>query len=160
MYRVRFFMSVIIYTFVMLNIIHAQFTMQDYPLNIRKAYEEGTRSEDGKPGQAYWINRSEYDIKVTIVPSRFLLKGSAEIKYYNNSPDTLHKIVMRLYPDLFKKGALRDFALDPDDINDGVLISFLSVDGDEIDVDLNPSSVTRKGTNMIINLDAPSGSGR
>ncbi len=155
MRRVRFVIFLIGYISLLTGIIQAQFQPQDFPLNIRKAYDKGTRSMDGKPGKNYWLNHSEYDIKVTLVPAKLLLKGSAQIIYTNNSPDTLNKIVMRLYPDLYKKGAARDFALDPADLHDGVIISYLSIDDREIDIDLNESAITRRGTNMTINLDSP-----
>jgi hypothetical protein len=152
---IRFLIFLIGYISLLTGIIQAQFQPQDFPLDIRKAYEKGTRSMDGKPGKNYWLNHSEYDIKVTLVPSKLLLKGKAQIIYANNSPDTLNTIVMRLYPDLYKKGAARDFALDPADINDGVIISYLSIDDREVDIDLNESAIKRSGTNMTINLDSP-----
>ena len=155
MRRVRYVIFLIGYISLLTGIIQAQFQPQDFPLNIRRAYEKGTRSMDGKPGKNYWLNHSEYDIKVTLVPAKLLLKGSAQIIYANNSPDTLNKIVVRLYPDLYKKGAARDFALDPADINDGVIISYLSIEDQEIDVDLNESAIKHSGTNMTINLDSP-----
>ena len=34
------------------------------PLNIKPAYEKGTRCYDGTPGQNYWQNSAKYDIKV------------------------------------------------------------------------------------------------
>jgi len=36
------------------------------PVEIRKAYEKGTRSYDGSPGANYWQNTVDYKIQVTI----------------------------------------------------------------------------------------------
>ena len=79
------------------------------PLNIKHAYENGTRSFDGKPGPNYWQNRSEYNIKVDLDPISKLLKGTEDIVYYNNSPDSLSQIVIRLYQNISKPNAKRDF---------------------------------------------------
>jgi hypothetical protein len=68
--------------------------------NIQNAYENGTRSPDGKPGKNYWQNFADYNIKVSFDPSTQLLKGSETISYENNSPDTLKEVIIRLYPDL------------------------------------------------------------
>ena len=67
------------------------------PLNIKKAYENGTRNYDGTPGPNYWQNSSDYKIKVEIDPQKKILYGSETITYYNNSPDSLKTLVIRLY---------------------------------------------------------------
>ena len=38
------------------------------PRNILQAYENGTRSLDGRPGKNYWQNRGFYNITVTVTP--------------------------------------------------------------------------------------------
>ena len=155
MRRVYYLLFMVVICLFMTGMAIAQFHLQDFPLNIQKAYDNGTRSMDGVPGPEYWLNHSEYDIKVTLVPSKLLLKGSAEINYQNNSPDSLNKIVVRLFPNLYKKGASRDYNLNESDIHDGVIISFLSIDGEEVDVDLDPSAMMISGTNSEIILDSP-----
>ncbi len=40
------------------------------PLNIKKAYENGTRNYDGTAGTNYWQNSSDYKIKVEIDPQK------------------------------------------------------------------------------------------
>lgn len=155
MRRVYYLLFMVVICLFMTGMAIAQLSLQDFPLNIKKAYDQGTRSLNGMPGPNYWLNHSEYDIKVTLVPSKLLLKGSAEINYQNNSPDSLNKIVVRLFPNLYKKGASRDYNLNESDIHDGVVISFLSIDGEEVDVDLDPSVMKISATNSEISLDTP-----
>lgn len=125
------------------------------PLEIRKAYENGTRSRTGAPGPNYWTNRSEYSINVKVYPHTNLLKGSEDIVYYNESPDTLHKLVLRVYYDFFKAGSNRDFAINSEAINDGVRIRSVVLEGRELDPDAAGSPVKRSGTNMLIYLEDP-----
>lgn len=95
------------------------------PRNVLKAYEKGTRSFDGKPGEKYWQNSSDYKIKAKIDPKTRILTGSETIVYYNNSPDTLKEIVIRLYPNISKPSSKRDFNIPDDALTDGVkIISF------------------------------------
>ena len=99
------------------------------PRNIKAVYEKGTRSLDGRPGAEYWQNSSDYKIEVEVNPSTYEIVGSEEIKYYNNSPDSLKRIVLRLYPNIYKSGNARDYAIAHDAVNDGVTIEKISIDG-------------------------------
>ena len=75
------------------------------PRNIQKAYKNGTRSYDGKPGPKYWSNNnSNYRIRVQFDPASRIVSGKADIHYQNNSPDILHNIVFRLYRIFIKRG--------------------------------------------------------
>ena len=104
------------------------------PRNIQPAYEKGTRSPDGKPGAEYWQNSSEYKIDVEFDPSSYLVNGAEEIVYYNNSPDTLKRIVLRLYPNIFKKGSAIDYSIIPEGLTEGVSIKKLVVGSNEVDL--------------------------
>ncbi len=123
------------------------------PETFKAAVEKGTRTESGLPGENYWVNHANYKINVEVFPETGLVSGSAEIKYRNNSPDSLDYIVVRLYQDIYKKGNSRQFGIGASNITDGVIISRLKVDGVEFD----PSSrkVYRSATNMYITLDSP-----
>ncbi len=105
------------------------------PRNIQEAYNKGTRSPDGKPGPNYWQNSADYKIEVEFDPSNYLLNGHGEITYHNDSPDSLNRIVLRLYPNIFKKGSVRDYSMIPDAVTDGVVIKSLSVNGREINLE-------------------------
>ncbi|NNG26691.1 MAG: M1 family metallopeptidase, partial [Ignavibacteriaceae bacterium] len=122
------------------------------PRNIQSAYEEGTRSFNGMPGDNYWQNSSDYKIKVEVDPQENLLTGSEEITYYNNSPDTLTRIVIRLYQDILKKGGARDWSLPSDGVHDGVQISKVIIAGKEVDME-DRKNFNRSGTNLLITLN-------
>ena len=46
---------------------YAQETRFFIPSEIKKSYENGTRSYDGQPGDAYWQNTVDYKIMVKII---------------------------------------------------------------------------------------------
>ncbi len=120
---------------------------------IIKAYTSETRSIDGKPGKNYWQNSSDYKIKVKFSPETGIVEGQEEITYHNNSPDTLKTLVVRLYQDIFKKGAARTLEVNPDDLTDGVLIKSVMNNGKTISVKAEDKLIGRRGTNMYVTLN-------
>ncbi|MEO8820970.1 MAG: M1 family metallopeptidase [Ginsengibacter sp.] len=98
--------------------------------NIQQAYKNGTRDETGKPGKNYWENHGDYNIHVSFDPATQLLEGKETISYENNSPDTLKEIIIRLYPDLYKKGVARLSHIAEKDLGEGVQIESFKI-GDE-----------------------------
>lgn len=124
------------------------------PRNIQQAYDSGTRSLDGQPGRNYWQNYSEYQIDVEIDPSKKLLVGTEDVTYYNNSPDTLKRIIIRLHQNIFKKGSERDFTVSGKAINDGVSINEIRVNGMEIDIE-NQELFSQSGTIAVLKLQEP-----
>ncbi len=139
----------IIYTFILLvfcsNLI-AQQPNIFIPIEFKKAIDKGTRTLDGTPGPNYFQNYSDYKIKAGFNPRTAKLEGTENIVYHNNSNDTLKYIVVRLYADLFKKGASRQTEIDPEDINNGVDLLKVSINDNNIDV----SKLVHYGTNVII----------
>ncbi len=125
------------------------------PKEIKKTYTNQTRSYDGKPGSSYWQNFSEYNIKAEIEPKTRRLVGSEKIIYFNNSPDTLKTIVLKLYQDMYKKGAARNTELNSETVTDGVKISELSVDGNKLSLNVDDKIISNQGTNLIIKLNSP-----
>ncbi len=123
------------------------------PRNINSAYENKTRTLTGHPGANYWQNKSDYEMKVQIHPPTRKLSGEGNIVYYNQSPDTLYRIVFRLYQNFFKKGAARNFQVNPDDIHDGVKIEKLIINEKEFDIE-DRKSIQNQNTNLIVNLDS------
>ncbi|MDR6196028.1 M1 family metallopeptidase [Siphonobacter sp. SORGH_AS_0500] len=117
------------------------------PLEIQKAYSNETRATNGKPGAKYWQNHSDYKIQVELNPATRQLSGTEQVVYTNNSPNRLSSLVIRLYPDIFKKDANRDEReIDPSDLNDeGVTIESVTVNGNEV-------KTQRNGTNMFVTL--------
>ena len=114
------------------------------------ALAKGTRTSAGKPGKSYWQNRGDYTIHVSFDPASDLLSGNEVITYYNNSPDTLKEMIIRLYPDLYKKGVTRLTDIDEKDLNDGVTIDSFKIGDESISNFLNPHKAFHKNTNLIV----------
>jgi len=121
------------------------------PLNIKKAIDKGTRTYEGKPGENYWQNKSVYKINAEVLPDSSMLIGEEEITYYNNSPDSLNQIVIRLYQDITKYGAIRDWYVNKSYLNDGVKINYIIFEGDTLDISSKSRTVLRASTNLFIN---------
>ena len=141
------------YLFIVFFLFNAQYVFPQtslyMPLNFQEAYGNGTRSYNGKPGAGYWQNNADYKLTAYIDPQTRTLTGTAIITYYNNSPDTLDQIVIRLYQNINKLGNIHDFPIDESERSDGMVISSLEVDGDKIDFK-NDSSAELTGTNLVI----------
>jgi len=123
------------------------------PRDIVKAYEKGTRSYDGKPGNNYWINHADYKIQAEVFPKDRIVKGTEQITYYNESPDTLRQLSFRLYQDIMKKGNSRDERISPNDETDGVKIDTIIVNGKGIELRSNEKfrgSTFRTATNLYL----------
>ncbi len=146
-----FFASLIFLT----TLSFAQRTSLPIPLNIQKAIDKGTRTLDGKPGPNYWQNKAEYKIKAELEPKTRIITGQETIVYFNNSPDTLKQIVVKVLPDLYRKGNSRDFEISPNDITDGIHLREISVNGEEIKTDGTDKAIRREGTNLFITPKLP-----
>ncbi|RIV23789.1 M1 family peptidase [Fibrisoma montanum] len=92
------------------------------PRNVKKAYQKGTRSMDGKPGSRYWQNTARYTINITAMPPNRTVRGTEEITYVNNSPDTLRFLVFKLFLNSHRPGAVRQSAASPEYLTSGVHI--------------------------------------
>ena len=131
--------------------LYAQETRFFMPSEIKKAYEKGTRSYDGQPGVSYWQNTVDYNIKVTIVPSEKLIDGYEEVVYHNNSPDEIKTLIVRLYRDAYKKGNTRAYTINDKDIDDGVELVDVVING--VSYDLEDQNITKRyGTNISFKL--------
>lgn len=93
------------------------------------AFENGTRTINGKPGPHYWQNHSNYDIDITMAPPNRTIKGSEQITYFNDSPDTLRKIVLSLYMNYHKPEAIHYVSMDSVQFTSGVHIDYFAVNG-------------------------------
>lgn len=98
--------------------IFAQKTFLFETREYKKAYESNTRSRDGKPGDNYWQNSSDYVINAEFNPSEHLISGNVKITYHNESPDSLQKIVIKLMQNMYRKGASRQMAIPEENIHD------------------------------------------
>ena len=116
--------------------------------NLQNTYLKGTRTITGEPGKNYWQNRADYTIKINFNPNTRLLNGTVAIDYINNSPDTLNEVAFKLYPNLYKKGSVRDMPVLAQDIGDGVDIQQLSINQQP----QNKTQWVIDGTNMSVKL--------
>lgn len=135
----------------------AQNTPELYmPRNIKRAFDAETRAADGKPGVNYWQNRAVYNIQVDLNLKKRLVSGDAQIKYFNNSPDTLKIIRLKLAHDLWRKNSERAYDLAEEDMGEGVRINQVKVQ-DKVVI---PTQLTRANTFLTIKLEEPLPSGK
>ncbi|HMC99997.1 MAG TPA: hypothetical protein VKH37_07585 [Ferruginibacter sp.] len=104
-----------------------------YGATFDAALTKGTRTLTGKPGPAYWQNTADYAIHVNFDPTTNILAGEETISYSNNSPDTLQKLIIRLYPNFYKRGAQRTgTTVAEKDLTDGVQVEALTLDDENV----------------------------
>ena len=125
------------------------------PINIQKAYAKKTRSEDGTPGIVYWQNRADYRMNIAFDPKLLLLAGEETITYTNNSPDTLRHLIFHLFPNMFKKGNMRDTDIDPADESEGVIIDKIAVNGKDVSIASTNELVYIEHTLLRLKLTTP-----
>lgn len=116
------------------------------PNELKVAFKNGTRQIDGRPGLEYWQNSSKYKIDAVLDTKKSVLHGEAVITYFNNSPDSLDMIVMRLYQNFYKLGNARGWSIGNVDLGDGIII-------DSVSIDHGLKLATTTATNWILNLE-------
>jgi hypothetical protein len=102
------------------------------PRAVKEAYKRGTRSIDGRPGPRYWQNRARYTITVTALPPDRTVRGTEQIMYVNNSPDTIRTPVIKLFLNIHKPGAPRAGGADEAYLTSGVHLDGFAVNGQAI----------------------------
>ena len=117
------------------------------PPEIQKAYDNGTRSLDGQPGQHYWQNHGRYTIALTVMPPASVISGVEQIVYSNNSPDTLKSLNMKLIQNV-RRGAGRG---GPGDTSAGIRVDEMLIRGVAVPWD-NNEAIT---TNEMVPLATP-----
>lgn len=118
------------------------------PRDVQKAFDKGTRSPDGKPGAKYWQNKARYTINVTAMPPDRTIKGSEQISYINNSPDTLRVVFIKLFLNIHKPGAPRNGGALPDYLTSGVQIDKFAVNGETRPWRQSPYTYTSVGVRL------------
>jgi hypothetical protein len=121
------------------------------PRDIQRAYNNGTRSFDGKPGKNYWQNHGRYTISITALPPDRTARGTEQIVYFNNSPDTLKRINMKLILNIHRPGAARFREAADDYLTPGVQIDKFVING----VNKNWNNAAAAATNQMVNLPQP-----
>lgn len=124
------------------------------PFEFQKAYENGTRSTDGKSGANYWQNRSDYTIEAKFNTATRTLTGKGNITYHNESPNFIGYFFLRLYQDMNKPESEKDWVYNKESFSDGVSVNTIRIDGNEIDI---PGQTSRSGTNLRIKYPINSG---
>ncbi|MGZ3871926.1 MAG: M1 family metallopeptidase [Mucilaginibacter sp.] len=119
------------------------------PANLQATYTKGTRTTSGAPGKKYWQNSADYTITINFNPNTRILEGIIAVDYMNNSPDTLNEICFKLYPNIYKKGAIRNIPVAAADLTGGVKIKSLAVDRNKQD----SSKWKIDGTNMTLKMN-------
>ena len=99
------------------------------PRDIKQAFAKQTRAADGRPGPKYWQNTARYDITVQAAPPARDIRGREKITYFNNSPDTLKSLVIRLIQNIHQPGASREGDAAPAYLTAGVTIDSFAVAG-------------------------------
>ncbi len=117
------------------------------PPEIQNAYANGTRSLNGKPGKKYWQNHGRYTISLTVNPPAKGIRGNEQITYFNNSPDTLRSLNMKLIMNVHRIAGRGG----PTDTSAGIKIDEILIRGARTPWD-NNEAIT---TNQLVNLADP-----
>ncbi|HEX8022687.1 M1 family metallopeptidase [Mucilaginibacter sp.] len=118
------------------------------PRDIQKAFKNETRSADGRPGKKYWQNYGRYNISITAVPQNRTVKGTEQITYVNNSPDTLKRLNMKLILNIHKPGAARFGDAAADYLTPGIQFDNFLINGEA-------KKVASGSTNQMVGLSKP-----
>ncbi|MFN5620291.1 MAG: M1 family metallopeptidase [Flavobacteriales bacterium] len=87
------------------------------------------RTASGAPGNAYWQQRADHNMNITIDDATQTLYGEEIITYFNNSPDVLYYIWLQLDQNAFAKNS-DSYAVEQMKIEESVSYNDL--------IDLNP----------------------
>jgi len=117
------------------------------PPEIEKAYANGTRSLSGKPGKKFWQNHGRYTISLTVMPPDNTIRGVEQITYFNNSPDTLRNLNMKLIVNVHRSGGRGGAA----DTSAGIKVDDIMIRGVKTPWD-NNEAIT---TNQMVDLSEP-----
>lgn len=112
------------------------------------------RSSSGVPGPDYWQQRADYTIAAALDTGAAQLTGSVQVRYTNNSPDTLRYVWVQVDQNLYRTGS-KGSALFPADSHSGVRgfqggyeLTDVQVDGTSVKPRIND-------TMMRLDLSAP-----
>ena len=122
------------------------------PEEIHSAIENGTRTRDGLPGKNYWQNTAQYNLKAELDPATNMLSGAGTIHYTNNSPDSLRYMIVKLLPNIHKKGSARDYPTHEESLNEGMVIDSISINDRPWDLHNRRQSI-EYGTNLYLIFD-------
>jgi hypothetical protein len=111
------------------------------------------RSSNGAPGPEYWQQRADYTISASLDTGTTEINGSVQIRYTNNSPDTLRYVWIQVDQNLYRTGS-KGSALFPADSRWGVR----GFEGgyNLANVSVNGATVQPRINDTMMRLDLPS----
>lgn len=131
----------------------------EVPVSYSAAVDRGTRTENGAPSEDYWQNYSYYTLHAEIDTSTHSLHGNSQVTYENNSPHSLHVLVVELAQNVHKAGVPKNEYME---ITGGMDLSRIAVNGEEIDETSilerwtqNASGYILEGTHLYIYPENP-----
>jgi hypothetical protein len=89
-------------------------------LNIGNLFSQNT---------SYWQQHVDYKMDVTMDVNNYQYKGTQELVYTNNSPDTLRRVYYHLFNNAFQPGSEMDARLQSIKDPDRRMVDTLKVDG-------------------------------
>lgn len=123
------------------------------PRGFRQAVERGTRTETGAPGPNYWQQYAAYRITASLDTRAKRMQGTVQIRYRNNSPDTLRALALHLHQNLHQAGVVRN---EPQEVTEGMTVSRLSVGGQPLQPTTGPTpGFQTEGTLLVIRTPTP-----
>jgi hypothetical protein len=126
------------------------------PPEFRRAIERGTRSANGAPGPAYWVQWADYTLTARVDPAARRLQGEGRIVYHNRSPDDLDRLELQLLQNLHAAGVVRNEEVE---VTGGIELARVEMGGREVPA-LQPGDSSRpayevRGTRLTIALAEP-----
>lgn len=118
------------------------------PPEVQAAFTKGTRSLNGKPGKNYWQNHGRYNISVSMAPPNKTITGAEQITYFNNSPDVLKQLNMKLIVNVHRAAGRGGTPANP---ALGITVDDIQINGKKAAWD-NSVAIT---TNQMVDLDKP-----
>lgn len=123
------------------------------PVSFQQAVELGTRTRDGKPGPNYWQNHAHYDIEVRLDTAENRIVGKETVTYFNESPDSIPQLVVRLYQNRNQKDAIRNRPVHPGNIHEGIILDTITINGQGVVAEA-PFAMFN-GTNVALPIPTP-----
>lgn len=118
------------------------------PREFQTAIARGTRTATGEPGPRYWQNRAEYRIESRLQPEAKRVDGTSRIRYHNQSPDTLNRLVLDVDLNLHAEGAVR---MEAAEVTGGVELKRVTVAGTALRTGIAQGPrYTVQGTKVIL----------
>lgn len=116
---------------------------RDIPLTdmIQRAWAAGTRDSTGRPGPNYWQLWNDYTINARFDAPTSTVSGSEHVVIHNNSDSAMSVIVLRLDQNIYRANVPRAETMP--DITDGMVVTQLSVNGDNVDLSDRTNSAGR-----------------